>query len=93
MKPTRDRILVKPLEGESVTASGIVIPDNAQEKPLRGTVVAAGSGRVTDEGIVIPMEVKQGDVVMYSKFAGQTVKINNQEHIVLKEEDVLAIIE
>jgi chaperonin GroES len=93
MKPTRDRILVKPLESESVTASGIVIPDNAQEKPSKGTVVAAGSGRVTDEGIVIPMEVKQGDVVMYSKFAGQTVKINNQEHIVLKEEDVLAIIE
>ena len=93
MKPTRDRILVKPLESESVTQSGIVIPDNAQEKPLKGTVVAAGSGRVTTEGITIPMEINVGDVVMYGKYAGQTVKINEQEHIVLKEEDVLAIIE
>lgn len=93
MKPIRDRILIKPLDSDTTTASGIVIPDAAQEKPLKGTVIAVGTGRVTEEGMVIPLEVKVGDVVLYSKFGGQTVKLEGQEHIVLKEDDVLAIIE
>lgn len=93
MKPIRDRILVKPLDSDTKTASGILIPDAAQEKPLKGKVIAAGNGRVTEEGIVIPLEVKVGDTVLYSQFGGQTVKLEGQEHIVLKEDDVLAIIE
>lgn len=93
IKPIRDRILVKPLDAETVTQSGIVIPDNAAEKPIQGKVLTVGTGKVNDAGTVIPLLVKEGDTVMYSKYAGQSVKINNIEHIVLKEDDVLAIVE
>jgi chaperonin GroES len=92
MKPIRDRILVKPVEEETKTSGGIFIPDTAKEKPTKGTVIGIGTGRITKEGNVIPMEVKIGDTVMYSKFAGHEVKVNNEEHVILKEEDVLAIV-
>ena len=93
VKPIRDRLLVKPLEADTVTASGIVIPDNAQEKPMHGEVLGVGEGKVTDDGDIIPMTVKIGDKVLYGKYAGQTVKIENKDHIILKEDDVLAIVE
>lgn len=93
VRPMHDRIIIKPIENETTTKSGIVIPDAAQEKPMQGTVIGVGGGRVTEEGNTIPMSVKEGDVVLYSKFAGQTVKIDNVDHIVLKEDDVLAIVE
>jgi chaperonin GroES len=93
IKPVRDRILVKPLDAETTTKSGIVIPDQATEKPIQGKVIAAGSGRITEEGVHIPLEIKEGDTVMYSKFAGQSVKIADEDYIVLKEDDVLAIVE
>ena len=93
LKPIHDRILVKPLNPESVTKSGIVIPDNAQEKPGKGTVVKTGRGRVLDNGTVVALEVKENDVVLYGKFAGQQIKIDNEEYVVLKEEDVLCVIE
>lgn len=93
MKPLHDRLLVKPLDAETVTKSGIVIPDNAAEKPITGKVVSTGTGKVTEEGVTIPLTVKEGDTVMYGKYAGQSVKVDGEELIVLKEDDVLAIVE
>ena len=93
LRPLHDRIIVKPLDNETVTKSGIVIPDNAQEKPQQGKVLAVGAGKVTEEGKVLPMSLKEGDTVLYGKYAGQTVKVDDIEHIVLKEDDVLAIVE
>lgn len=91
--PVRDRIVVRSLEAETVTKTGIVIPDAAAEKPQQGEVLAVGSGRVTDQGVVIPLEVKPGDRVLFGKYAGQSVKINNQDLLVLKEDDVMAIVQ
>jgi len=93
INPIRDRILIKPLDAETVTKSGIVIPDAAQEKPIQGKVLAVGTGKVTEEGQVVPLVVKEGDTVMYGKYAGQTVKLDNIEHVILKEDDVMAIVE
>lgn len=93
IKPIRDRLLVKPEDKDTVTASGIVIPDNAAEKPLKGKVLAVGTGKIAEDGTIIPLVIKEGDTVLYSKFAGQTVKIENQEHLILKEEDVMATIQ
>lgn len=91
--PVRDRIVVRSLEAETVTKTGIVIPDNAAEKPQQGEVLAVGTGRVTDTGVVIPLEVKPGDRVLFGKYAGQSVKVNNQDLLVLKEDDVMAIVQ
>jgi chaperonin GroES len=93
IKPIRDRIIVKPLEADTVTASGIVIPDNVAEKPMQGIVVGVGTGKVIDDGTVIPLEIKEGNTVLYGKYAGQTVKVDNVEHVVLKEDEVMAIVE
>lgn len=93
LNPIRDRILVQPIEEDTVTKSGIVIPDNAQEKPSRGRIIAVGTGRLLDNGTVVPLVVKAGDTVLYGKYAGTAVKLNDQEHIVMKEDDVLAIVE
>jgi chaperonin GroES len=93
IKPIRDRILVKPEDKESVTASGIFIPDNAAEKPAKGKVLSVGTGRVTNEGNVIPMVIKEGDTVLYGKFSGQTVKISDIEHLILTEDDIMAVVE
>lgn len=93
LNPIRDRILIKPLDAETVTKSGIVIPEAAQEKPIQGRVLAVGTGKVTEEGQTVPLVVKEGDTVMYGKYSGQTVKIDNEEHVILKEDDVMAIVE
>lgn len=93
LKPIRDRVLIKPLDNETVTKSGIVIPDNAQEKPMQGKVLGVGTGKITEEGQVVPLVVKEGNTVLYSKYAGQSIKIDNVEHIVLKEDEILAIVE
>jgi chaperonin GroES len=92
IKPLEDRIVVKAIEAEQTTASGLVIPDTAKEKPQEGTVVAVGPGRV-DNGVRIPIGVKVGDVVLYSKYGGTEVKYSNEEYLVLSARDVLAIIE
>jgi chaperonin GroES len=92
LTPIRDRVVVRLLEAETVTRSGIVIPDAAAEKPNQGEVLAAGSGRVAEDGTTVPMVIKAGDRVLFSKFTGQTVKINNEEFHILKEDDVMAII-
>jgi len=93
IRPLYDRIIVKRLEEERTTASGIVIPDSAKEKPEQGEVVAVGHGRLLENGTVLPLQVKQGDRILFGKYAGQTVKIDGEEHLVLREEDVLGIIE
>jgi len=93
LKPLEDRIVVSPLEAEQVTASGLVIPDTAKEKPQEGKVLAVGPGRFDDKGARIPVDVKVGDVVLYSKYGGTEVKYSGEEYLVLSARDVLAIIE
>lgn len=93
IKPLHDRILVKRVEEENVTAGGIVIPDAAQEKPQRGEVVAVGPGKVADNGQTVAMSVKPGDIVMFGKYAGTEVKLDGVEHLVMREEDLFGIIE
>ncbi len=94
IKPLEDRIVVKPLEAEQTTASGLVIPDTAKEKPQEGEVLAVGPGRFDDDGDKrIPLDVKVGDTVLYSKYGGTEVKYNGQEYLILSGRDVLAIIE
>ena len=93
LKPLHDRVLVKRLEEEEVTKGGIIIPDTAKEKPIKGQVVAAGPGKAGDEGKVIPMSVKAGDNVLFNKYAGTEVKIDGVEHLVMREDDILAVIE
>ena len=93
LKPLEDRIVVQPLEAEQVTASGLVIPDTAKEKPQEGKVLAVGPGRVDDKGQRVPVDVQVGDVVLYSKYGGTEVKYSGEEYLVLSARDVLAIIE
>jgi chaperonin GroES len=93
LKPIRDRIVIKMLEAETVTKSGLVIPDAAAEKPSQGQVLAAGTGRITEDGTTIPMEIKTGDRVLFSKHAGQTVKVDGEEYHILREDDVMAVIQ
>jgi chaperonin GroES len=93
LKPLEDRIVVQPLEAEQVTASGLVIPDTAKEKPQEGKVLAVGPGRFDDKGTRVPVDVKVGDVVLYSKYGGTEVKYSGEEYLVLSARDVLAVIE
>ncbi|SFE90305.1 co-chaperone GroES [Alteribacillus iranensis] len=92
LKPLGDRIVIEQVQSEEKTKSGIVLPDSAQEKPQEGKVVAVGSGRVADNGEKIALEVKEGDSVIYSKFAGTEVKYEGAEYLILRESDVLAVI-
>ena len=93
IRPLHDRIIVKRLEEERKTASGIVIPDTAAEKPDQGEVLAVGNGKVTEEGKVHPLDVKVGDKILFGKYSGQTVKVKGEELLVMKEEDVMGVIE
>ena len=93
LTPLHDRLVVQSLDAETRTLGGIVIPDSAKEKPTTGRVLAVGQGRITDAGTVIALTVKVGDTVMFGKHAGQTVKVNSEEVTVLREEDILAIVE
>ena len=93
IKPLEDRIVVKPLEAEQTTASGLVIPDTAKEKPQEGKVLAVGPGRFDDKGARVPVDVQVGDVVLYSKYGGTEVKYSGEEYLVLSARDVLAVIE
>jgi len=90
-KPLADRILVEPEVAEQTTKSGIVIPDSAQEKPQSGKVLRVGAGRITEDGKTIPLTVKEGDIVIYSKYGGTELKDNGNELLIIKESDVLAI--
>lgn len=93
IKPMNDRVLVKPLNPETVTKSGIVIPDTAQEKPSKGTVVRVGPGRILSDGSVVELTVRENDTVLYAKHAGIPVKIEEEDYIVLKEDELLGIFE
>ncbi len=93
LRPLYDRIIVKRVEQEKQTASGIVIPDTAAEKPEQGEVVAVGSGRLLQDGSVRALQVKAGDRVLFGKYAGQTVKLDGEEYLVMREEDVFGVIE
>ncbi|WP_026818745.1 co-chaperone GroES [Arthrobacter castelli] len=92
IKPLEDRIVVQTLEAEQTTASGLVIPDTAKEKPQEGKVVAIGPGRVDDNGNRVPIDVNEGDVVIYSKYGGTEVKAGGEEYLVLSSRDVLAVV-
>jgi len=90
LQPLGDRVVVKPSAEEDVTKGGIILPDTAKEKPQRGMVIAVGPGRLDEEGKRIPMEVKKGDKVIYSKYAGSEIKQNDEEVLILRESDILA---
>jgi chaperonin GroES len=93
IRPLQDRILVKRLEGEEKTKGGIIIPDTAKEKPAEGKVVAVGKGKRDDDGDYISLDVKKGDKVLFSKYAGTEVNIEGEEHLIIREDDVLGVIE
>ena len=93
IKPLEDRVVVKPLEAEQTTASGLVIPDTAKEKPQEGEVVAVGEGRFDDKGQRVPMDVKLGDKVVFSKYGGTELKYGGEEYLILGARDILAIVE
>ena len=93
IRPLHDRIIVKRLEEERKTASGIVIPDTAAEKPDQGEVKAIGKGKKTDDGKVIPIDLKVGDRVLFGKYSGQTVKVEGEELLVMREEDIMGVVE
>lgn len=93
IKPLEDRIVVKALEAETTTASGLVIPDTAKEKPQEGEVIAVGPGRIDDKGNRVPMDVSEGDTVIYSRYGGTDVKYAGEEYVILSARDVLAVVE
>lgn len=90
-KPLSDRVIIQQQDAEETTKSGIVLPDAAQEKPQTGKVVAVGPGRITDEGKTIPMGVKEGDVVVFAKYGGTSIKESGNEYLIVKESDILAV--
>ncbi|WP_067725020.1 co-chaperone GroES [Oceanobacillus damuensis] len=92
IKPLGDRVVIELVEQEETTASGIVLPDSAKEKPQEGRVVAVGSGRVTENGEKVALEVSEGDVIIFSKFAGTEVKYQGSEYLILRENDILAVV-
>ncbi|MCD6093640.1 MAG: co-chaperone GroES [Candidatus Omnitrophica bacterium 4484_213] len=93
LKPLGDHIIVKRLEAENKTKGGIVIPDTAKEKPQQGKVIAVGKGKVLEDGKVIPLEVKKGDRILFGKYSGDEIKIDLEDYLIIRESDVLAIIE
>jgi len=93
LRPLQDRVIIKRLEEEEKTAGGIIIPDTAKEKPQQGRVVAVGKGKILENGQVTPPIVKEGDRVLFNKYAGTEVKIDGEEHLVMREDDILAIVQ
>ncbi len=92
IKPLHDRVMVRPMEEKETMKGGIIIPDTAKEKPQEGEIVAVGSGKTLDDGSVSKMSVKKGDKVIYSKYAGTEIKIDDQEYLLMREDDILGII-
>jgi chaperonin GroES len=93
LRPLHDRVIIKRLEAETKSAGGIVIPDSATEKPIRGEVIAAGTGKILEDGKVRPIAVKAGDKVLFGKYSGTEVKVDGDELLVMREEDIMAVIE
>jgi chaperonin GroES len=92
LQPLHDRIIVKPAEAAEVSKGGIIIPDTAKEKPQQGTIIAIGTGKVADDGKIVPMTVKAGDTILYGKYSGTEVSIDGEEHLIMRESDIFAII-
>jgi chaperonin GroES len=93
IRPLQDRILVKRIEEKQKTEGGIIIPDTAKEKPIEGRVIAVGKGKVSEDGKVRPLDVKKGDRILFGKYAGTEVKLEGEEHLIMREDDVLGVIE
>ncbi len=93
IRPLHDRVIVKRVDEEETTKGGIIIPDTAKEKPVEGKVLAVGDGKVADDGKKIPLEVKAGDKVLFGKYAGTEIQIEGEEHIIMREDDIIAIVE
>lgn len=93
LRPLHDRLIVERLSGDEKTAGGIIIPDSAQEKPQRGRVIAVGKGKISEDGTIRPLDVKEGDTVLFGKYAGTEIKIDNEDRLIMREDDVLAVIE
>jgi chaperonin GroES len=93
VKPLHDRVIVKRVEEEEKTKGGIIIPDTAKEKPVEGKVIAVGDGKLSDEGKKIPLEVKAGDRILFGKYAGTEIQIDGEEHLIMREDDIIAIVE
>ena len=92
VRPLHDRILVRRMSEEETTAGGIIIPDSAKEKPQKGKVVATGKGRVTEDGKILPLEVKSGDSILFGKYSGTELKLEGEEFLMMREEDVLGVL-
>ena len=93
IRPLHDRVIIKRLEEERTSPGGIVIPDTATEKPIRGKVIAVGSGRITEKGEIRPLDLKKGDTVLFGKYSGTEVKVDGEELVVMREDDIMAVIE
>jgi chaperonin GroES len=93
IRPLHDRVIVKRMEGEEKTKGGIIIPDTAKEKPVEGKVIAVGSGKVLENGQKVPLQVKEGDRILFGKYSGTEVKIDGGEHLIMREDDIIAIVE
>ena len=93
LKPLDDRIVVEPSEAEQTTASGLVIPDTAKEKPQQGKVIAAGAGKVKDDGKRVPLDVKAGDTILFGKYSGSEIKLDEEEYLIIREDEILGVIE
>lgn len=92
-RPLHDRILVERVESEEVTKGGIILPDTAKEKPQQGKVIAVGNGKKTEDGKLIPLEIKAGEIILFGKYSGSEIKIEGTEYLIMKEDDVLGIVE
>ncbi len=92
LKPLADRVIVKPMEAEETTKGGIILPDTAKEKPIEGTIVAAGPGKTGDDGKLVKLEVKVGDKVLYGKYSGTEVTVEGEEYLIMRESDIFAIV-
>lgn len=93
IRPLGDRVLVKPLEKEKQERNGLIIPDTAKEKPQEGEIIAAGKGKVSDDGKILPMDVKAGDRVLYGKYSGTEIKIDGDDYLIMHQEDILGVLE
>ena len=93
LRPLNDRVLIKRIEAETKTAGGLFLPDTAKEKPQQGKIIAAGKGKVNDDGKLTPLDVKVGDRILFGKYSGSEIKLDGEEHLIMREEDILGVIE
>src|SRR5512147_472904 len=93
IRPLQDRVIVQRVQEEEKTKGGIIIPDTAKEKPQQGKIIAVGKGKVNDDGKVTPLDVKVGDTILFGKYSGSEIKLNGEEHLIMREEDILGVVE